>query len=96
MQILAHILLAFAYGGVLFDAYETGQKINRPGFREAGFPWRWLPRSWAVPGRVISAVIVAVVGHWAIHQGVDGWTFAGIGVIAAASWGAALWNRSLD
>jgi hypothetical protein len=43
MTLLAYILLGLAVTGVMFDAWTTHRLIHRPGFREVGIPWRWVP-----------------------------------------------------
>jgi hypothetical protein len=99
MTTLAYILLALAVVGILADAYETHRRLTRPGYREVGIPWRWLPTGAVVPGRVITGGLTLVLlacGLWAIENGVTTGVLVALGIVAALSWGAAIWNRMLD
>jgi hypothetical protein len=96
MTLLAYILLGLAVTGVMFDAYETHRRLTRPGYREVGIPWRWLPTGAVVPGRVITGGLTLVLGLYAIESGVTTGVLVALGIVAALSWGAAIWNRMLD
>jgi hypothetical protein len=96
MTLLAYILLALAVVGILADAYETHRRLTRPGYREVGIPWRWLPTGAVVPGRVITGGLTLVLGLYAIESGVTTGVLVALGIVAALSWGAAIWNRMLD
>jgi hypothetical protein len=96
MTTLAYILLALAVVGILADAYETHRRLTRPGYREVGIPWRWLPTGAVVPGRVITGGLTLVLGLYAIESGVTTGVLVALGIVAALSWGAAIWNRMLD
>jgi hypothetical protein len=86
MTLLAYILLGLAVTGVMFDAWTTHRLIHRPGFREVGIPWRWVP----------VGLVVLACGLWAIENGVTTGVLVALGIVAALAWGAGLWNRGLD
>jgi hypothetical protein len=96
MTLLAYILLGLAVTGVMFDAWTTHRLIHRPGFREVGIPWRWVPVGLVVPLRVASGLVVLACGLWAIENGVTTGALVAFAVVAALAWGAGLWNRGLD
>jgi hypothetical protein len=55
-----------------------------------------VPVGLVVPLRVASGLVVLACGLWAIENGVTTGVLVALGIVAALSWGAAIWNRMLD